>query len=456
MVTQLLFVAHGINDNFLRACDQSLETVLIICRFITPTFMSIALLISISRGYLSGHGLQIDFSPVIKALTLFLLLFFYQDLMNILGAGIKAVTQLFDGSGNLGEALQKLTTAPGIAAAAQSDNVAPSDVVEQGGAWYSKIYNSIASFSIMNLITQFFTTTTVLIVRQTVLFIRQFILGFLYVIGPIAICLSVVPAFSGLAIKWLQNFIAVQFWALTMNLLDLIYTNFAEQNTIAGGVFGSMAMSGQSYNDAQFLLMSIAFIILYIMVPTLTSYFIGSTAVQSFMGAAVGIAAGTAATAGAVAFPAAAGGGASSALSRAMGFSNTGGSGSARIIGGNNPGFSSNSRGNISAAPAMATGGGAAASVRYNSSTPTTMATSKPTGSRLSDSSVSPGSRYKHSGGSGTENGYGTNTGNTVTHRASTLPAMGSSENSGTAIRQTYTSQKPSSYDDLEDLFKDN
>ncbi|KAA5539647.1 hypothetical protein [Adhaeribacter rhizoryzae] len=455
MVTQLLFVAHGINDSFLRACDQSLETVLIICRFITPTFMSIALLISIGRGYLSGHGLQIDFSPVIKALTLFLLLFFYQDLMNILGAGIKAVTQLFDGTENVGEALQKLTTPPGIAAAAQSDNVAPSDVVEQGGAWYSKIYNSIASFSIMNLITQFFTTTTVLIVRQTVLFIRQFILGFLYVIGPIAICLSVVPAFSGLAIKWLQNFIAVQFWALTMNLLDLIYANFAEQNTIASGMFGSMAMADQSYNDAQFLLMSVAFIILYIMVPTLTSYFIGSTAVQSFMGAAVGMAAGAAATAGAVAFPAAAGGGASSALGRAMGFTNTGGSGSVKFTSSSSPGFSSNSSNSNNSAPAMASGGGIAAPVRYKNSTPTPMATTTPAGSSVSKSSISPGSNYKSSGESGTGNSSGTNTKSSVAYTGNTLPTMSASENAGTAIRQTYTTQKLAAYDDLEDLFKD-
>ncbi|MFB9865668.1 hypothetical protein [Rufibacter immobilis] len=322
METSLLFVAHGIHDGFLRACDESLETVLAICRFITPTFMSIALLVSIGRGYLSGHGLQMDLSPVVKALALFLVLFFYRDLTDILGAGIKGVTQLFDGPGNVGEALQKLTAPPGIAAAAQADTVAPSEVVEQGGAWYSKIYHSIANFSLMNLITEFFTTTTVLFIRQIVLFIRQFVLGFLYVVGPLAICLSVVPAFSGLAGKWLQNFIAVQFWALTMNLLDLIYTNFADQNTTVGGVLGGMVLPGQTYNDAQFLVMSVAFIILYCMVPTLTSYFIGSTAVQSFMGAVVGMAAGAAATAGAVVFPPATGGGATGALGRAMGFGN--------------------------------------------------------------------------------------------------------------------------------------
>ncbi|MFB9865588.1 hypothetical protein [Rufibacter immobilis] len=449
MEAVLLFVAHGIDDSFLRACDRSLETVLDVCRFITPTFMSIALIISIGRGYLSGHGLQIDFSPIIKALALFLVLFFYQDLMNVLGAGIKGVTQLFDGSGNVGEALQKLTTPPGIAAAAQSDNVAQTDVVEQGGAWYSKIYNSIANFSLMNLITQFFTTTTVLLVRQIVLFIRQFVLGFLYVIGPIAICLSVIPAFSGLAGKWMQNFIAVQFWALTMNLLDLIYSNFADQNTAVGGVFGGLVTPGQSFNDVQFLLMSVAFIILYCMVPTLTSYFIGSTAVQGFMSAAVGVAAGAASTAAGVVAPPAAGGGVSGVLGRAMGFSNSGGGGGSS---GSGSFGGENGSGSVlsGAAPAMATGGGAGTSIRYN-------------GGRAAAAPARASSGY--SGGADSRaTAYDSGSSNDsaapyddTDDGASALPSMGSSGFMRNSVRRRRENRKPPAWeeDDLDDIFND-
>ncbi|WP_207435964.1 hypothetical protein [Sabulibacter ruber] len=363
METRLLFVAHGINEGFLRACDQSLETVLAVCRFITPTFMGIALVVSIGRGYLSGHGLRMDLSPVVKALALFLVLFFYRDLTHVLGAGIKGVTHLFDGSGNVGEALQRLTAPPGVAAAAQSDAVAPAEVVEQGGAWYAKIYHRLASFSLMNLITELFTTTTVLLIRQVVLFLRQFVLGFLYVVGPLAICLSVVPAFAGLAGKWLQHFIAVQFWALTMNLLDLIYTNFAEQSTTAGGVLGGLVTPGQAFTDVQFLLMSVAFILLYCMVPTLTGYFIGSTAVQSFMGTVLGMAAGAAGTAVTIASPPAYGGGASGALGRAMGF------GAAGSTGGSAP-QAPGPGGGGPPTPGMAAGAAETPPVRYGGSAP--------------------------------------------------------------------------------------
>lgn len=377
MENTFLLVAHGINDNFLRACDKSLDIVLDVCRFITPTFMSIALIFSIGRGYISGHGLQIDFSPIIKALSLFLLLFFYQDLMNVLGGGIKAVTQLFDGEANVGEALQQLTTPPSMAAAAQSDNVSQSDMVEHGGNMFTQMYNAVSNFSLMNLITQFFTGTTVMLIRQIVLFIRQFILGFLYVIGPIAICLSVIPAFSGLAGKWLQNFIAVQFWALTMNLLDLIYSNFADTNTTAGGIFGGTENPGQYLNDVHFLLMSVAFIILYCMVPTLTGHFIGSTATQNFMSAAVGVAAGAASAVGGVVAPAAIGGGFSGMAGRAMGFGSGGG------------GATSMSSGST---PSMSMGGDGGASIRYNGGSATAASTRAFSGGTGSSDSGSSGS----------------------------------------------------------------
>ncbi|WP_157593447.1 hypothetical protein [Rufibacter tibetensis] len=198
-------------------------------------------------------------------------------------------------------------------------------------------------------------------------------LGFLYVVGPLAICLSVVPAFSGLAGKWLQNFIAVQFWALTMNLLDLIYTNFANQNTTEGGVLGGMVTIGQTYNDAQFLVMSVAFIILYCMVPTLTGYFIGSTAVQSFIGTTLGMAAGAAGTVGAVVSPPATGGGVSGVLGRAMGFGST----AVPPSGGLQEGRASTSGESVNySTPQMPSGNAEPTSVRYNGGSPMATTTS--------------------------------------------------------------------------------
>ena len=82
-----LMVAYGADPTFLSACDQTLQIVLRACRFITPTFMLIALLYTVGRGFLSGHGLSMDWGPILKAVWIFFLLFFYKELIDTLSSG---------------------------------------------------------------------------------------------------------------------------------------------------------------------------------------------------------------------------------------------------------------------------------------------------------------------------------------------------------------------------------
>ncbi|MGI4734270.1 MAG: hypothetical protein ACRYG7_03735 [Janthinobacterium lividum] len=311
-----LMVAYGVDPGFLRACDQTLAIVLTACRFLTPSLMGIALLYTIGRGFISGSGLEMDWGPIIKATWIFFLLFFYQTLMDTLGGGIAAFTAMFSTDQSAAEALSALTTPPDVAAAAKNDSFAIGDVVTGAASLMSSLQETLSSFTFSGIMTRLFTATTVLIVREIMTFIQQFILGFLYVSGPIAMTLSVIPAFGQLAMKWFQNFIAVQMWGLTFVLLDTMYGFFADTQQVAGGIFASGG-PGQSVNDSKFMLMSVAFVLLYVMVPYLTSLFIGSSAAQGFAGQMAGMAMGAATFAAGVAAPGS--GGLSSAVGRAMG-----------------------------------------------------------------------------------------------------------------------------------------
>ncbi|QNP54457.1 hypothetical protein H9L05_22420 (plasmid) [Hymenobacter qilianensis] len=211
-----------------------------------------------------------------------------------------------------------------MAAAAKSDALGLGDVVTGAAAMMTSVVESISNFTFSGLMTRLFTATTVLIVREVMLFLQQFILGFLYVCGPIAMTLSVIPAFGQLAIKWLQNFLAVQLWGLTFVLLDTMYSFFAQTQQVAGGILASGGLD-QSVKDSKFMLMSVGFVLLYGMVPWLTSLFIGSSAAQGFAGQMIGSAVGAATFAAGVAAPG--GGGLSSAIGRAMGNGGSGGGG---------------------------------------------------------------------------------------------------------------------------------
>jgi hypothetical protein len=325
-MSMLAMVAYGIDPGFLRACDQTLQVVLTACRFITPSLMGIALLYTIGRGFISGSGLAMDWGPIIKATWIFFLLFFYQTLMDTLGAGIAAFTALFATNQSAAEALRDLTTPPAVAAAARNDSMGIGDIVSGASALMTSISETLSTFTFSGLMTRLFTATTVLIIRKIMTFIQQFILGFLYVCGPIAMTLSVVPTFGQLAMKWLQNFLAVQMWGLTFVLLDTLYKFYAESARAPGGLFGNIVNGPQqSVDDQMFMLTSVAFVLLYVMVPYLTSMFIGSSAAQGFIGSMTGMAVGAAtATAGVVA---PGGGGLSSAVGRALGNGGGGGGG---------------------------------------------------------------------------------------------------------------------------------
>ena len=339
MITSpLLMVAYGVDASFLTACDQTLSTVLSACNVLTPALMGIALLYTVGRGYLTGNGLAMDWGPILKATWIFFLLFFYQSLIDTLSVGIQGFTELIAPDQSAAAALSKLTS-EALTGQAATGTMGQSDVVQQSPGMLEQFSTFFSSFNLTAVLTHLFTGAVVLVIRKIMEFIQQFVLGFLYVSGPIALTLSMVPSFGQLAMKWLQNFIAVQMWGLSFALLDRMYSAYslsAQHST--SGLLGSMvnAVGPASTDNAKYMIMSVGIIAMYLMVPYLTSLIIGSSAAQSFAGSVVGMAVGAASAAAGVAAGAggAPGGGVSGAIGRAMSSGGGGGGGAAGDGGG--------------------------------------------------------------------------------------------------------------------------
>lgn len=319
-----LLVGMDLDTDFITAADGALRKVLQACQlYLIPPFLSVALLYTVGRGYLQGGQLRMDFSPLLKALFVYFILFFYRDFMDLIGGAIGGFSSLVAPAkpGFIAEALQSLTN-PAGAASIEPDKATNTAgfVNDQIGA-ITSFWDKLTNFSLLNLLTELFTTSTVVLIRQVLVMVRQYIVAFLYVSGPIAICLSALPPFAQLGKQWLQNFMAVQFWSLTYSLLDTIYANYAGTRPATGNVLLPTGMTPGDYaNDVTYLINSIGFVILYCMVPWLTSFLIGSSAVQGFVGMFGGAVAGAAGAVSSVVFPGAYGGGASGALGRKLGF----------------------------------------------------------------------------------------------------------------------------------------
>jgi hypothetical protein len=148
----------------------------------------------------------------------------------------------------------------------------------------------MSSFNLHEMMQSFVLGGIASIARKLIEIFRQTLLGFLYVVGPIALAISVLPGFGKLLLKWFSHYLSVQFWSITLIILDnlvVLYTDLSKMRT--------SVMSGLSLSEASekidILLLNIVITVLYFMVPYLTSLFIGQSSTGMFQSKALGLAA---------------------------------------------------------------------------------------------------------------------------------------------------------------------
>ncbi len=138
---------------------------------------------------------------------------------------------------------------------------------------------SILHFTAMNLVTTLGTGGFVAVIHMTMMLFRKIMLLFLFASGPVAFFLSIIPGFGeGMLKSWFKNYISVQFWAVTILVLDSLF-----------GLY--MQAAGKTVSDSlAFAPAYIVFILLYLMVPWLTNKVVGHTAISGFVSKTVGLA----------------------------------------------------------------------------------------------------------------------------------------------------------------------
>ncbi|WP_020527092.1 hypothetical protein [Flexithrix dorotheae] len=122
------------------------------------------------------------------------------------------------------------------------------------------------------------------IIRFVILYLRMFLLSFVKIVGPLAFMFALMPGFTHGIKKWFDFYFSIVCWLLTLNLLDALVYNFytLHYQSIADGFDPGLA--------PLFLIINIVLCFLYILVPFLTSIYVGKTTSSIFMAAAVGLA----------------------------------------------------------------------------------------------------------------------------------------------------------------------
>jgi len=249
-------------------------TILGIAKALVPLFLLGVLLYSYGKSILMESGPRIDFSMTIRGFIFFFLLMIYPELTELLDmitgviyGGLPQQVGLIDSLSKYNDLIWEGAENP----------------AEGEAGFWNAIWDGISGFTsaVWASLTSALAAVLIVLVREGMAFVRVILLNFLYMVGPIALALSILPGFKESGAMWLKGYIGVSLWEFTLRVLDFLIHQF---NLAAYEV---LALSDSSLAISAFQLVCV---IMYLLTPTMTNYFISVGSVGSFLGKASGVA----------------------------------------------------------------------------------------------------------------------------------------------------------------------
>lgn len=228
-----------------------------------PIILIVLLTISIVRSLMGGQGVSLDYGLVIRGLMLFFVAMFYAEWVSMLSYTASVIIDAFERPEGFLESLEEMA-AVGLLG----------EDGKQDPTLLNQILKGLRNLPVMIMV--WIQEGLTLIVRLGVEMLRSYLLTFLYIVGPLAISVSLLPGFQATVKMWLKAFIGAQFWSLTLTILDnLIYAYnlayLADASSGAGGYLHALTAN-------------LVIIFMYLISPALTNYYINAVAASQFWG----------------------------------------------------------------------------------------------------------------------------------------------------------------------------
>ncbi|MDF7815258.1 hypothetical protein, partial [Hymenobacter sp. YC55] len=293
---------QAVSSGAYQMAQRVLDTML---TYVAPLFVFTTIALTVVRGFISSGTVQFELGPIFRVMFLYIALLSYNVLVPQVGNLIGGVAQLINDSSQNTSAYTVLKQMRDAAAeqASPTGTVGPNPSqtgggTQDGASLMGGLATSIstafadmqAAFSpqkiLLGLATDFMTG----MIQAIMEFIQSFLLAFLYVSGPIAIAFSFIPGFGGVAKSWLQSLIGIHMWSIAFQVIAGLFVFYqaheAAQSTSSGA---NMLMNMTGIAQTKFAVACIVFIIMYIMVPYMSSLIVGSSAADSFVSSALRI-----------------------------------------------------------------------------------------------------------------------------------------------------------------------
>ena len=190
-----------------------------------------------------------DFSPIWHLLTVCLLLTFYNEVMTAISAGIGGATEMI---GVVLKAKTRTVTAP----------------TSNGGVDHMSMYDyfTTETSTVMRSIFIYLSSGAISIGKVFIDRFRLVALAMTYLIGPIALTVSVIPGKKDSARIWFNAYFFIQCIAITMMLTDIVYVAYNDFHKQDEKNVDQFFM---------FVVMQLVFVGLYLLAAFFTTFFTG-------------------------------------------------------------------------------------------------------------------------------------------------------------------------------------
>ena len=250
----------AISPEFLVAVNTLLGKTYAIGLAMIPIFLMVVLFNQLFAALVLSQRFRLDVQPIVRGFVILFALTFYTDFMNVISATIQALSDYIGPDKTF---MQKLADMWNLLLPGTEGGGLPSNMEELYAT-----FTRLMQFDLVNWLLALLEGSFVHVVRKGIELLRLVLLGFLYVVGPLALGFSVIPGFNSLAMKWLLSYLTVQCWSITLIILDTLVTEF-----------NSLYLNGLLFSNelgaSNFVLVSLIIVILYFMVPHLTAYYLG-------------------------------------------------------------------------------------------------------------------------------------------------------------------------------------
>ena len=252
---------------------------------LAAALMLINFLWALGRTFLVSSDLTTDYTPVVRAIILTIVLTLYSDLLGIVTGMIDFVAGIFspkDPQEVLASLKAMTAKVDGAFTTANAnlwkdfDLTWDSDQMKKDIDIVLGVMSNSVEMIILKLV-RLVAEGLTLLVRAFVAKMQVIVVVFLAITGPIAILISMIPGFQGAMAYWFRNLLHAKFWAMTIGVLDNM-VNFYVDNLVDTHIDNMMnnATLEQRFG-AIFNLVVVHYCVMgaYLATPFLTNTFIG-------------------------------------------------------------------------------------------------------------------------------------------------------------------------------------